>query len=136
MPPRTDPPKQWQPIRFPCTLYRGFAAAARPGTAAMMHQYTCPKCKTVLKREQPVAAGKKIKCPKCENIFAPPAPSAVTAKAGAKSKVEEDDRNPYAVKKDDEEDEKAQEEKQRAAMGLIQDRFEKSARGPAIAVIV
>jgi uncharacterized Zn finger protein (UPF0148 family) len=101
----------------------------------MMHQYTCPKCKTVLKREQPVAAGKKIKCPKCENIFAPAPAKAETAKAG-KSKLEDDDRNPYAVVNEDDEDEKMREEKQRAAMGLVRDRFEKSARGPAISVIV
>lgn len=101
----------------------------------MMHQYTCPKCKTVLKREQPVAEGKKIKCPKCETIFAPASAQAATAKAG-KSKLEEDDRNPYAVVNEDDEDAKMREEKQRAAMGLVRDRFEKSARGPAISVIV
>jgi uncharacterized Zn finger protein (UPF0148 family) len=102
-----------------------------------MHQYTCPKCKTVLKREQPVSEGKKIKCPKCENIFAPSA--AITAKAGGKSgksKDEDDDRNPYAVVKEEKEEEKMKEAKQRAAMGLVADRFEKSARGPAISVIV
>jgi uncharacterized Zn finger protein (UPF0148 family) len=102
----------------------------------MMHQYTCPKCKTVLKREQPVAEGKKIKCPKCQNIFAAAAAKAEPAKAGKSKHDDDDDRNPYAVMNEDKEDEKMREEKQRAAMGLVKDRFEKSARGPAISVIV
>lgn len=102
----------------------------------MMHQYTCPKCKTVLKREQPVAEGKKIKCPKCENIFAAVAAKAEPAKAAKSKHAEDDDRNPYAVMNEEDEDEKMREEKQRAAMGLIKDRFEKSARGPAISLIV
>ena len=36
-----------------------------------MHSYTCPKCKTILKRQEPVPPGKKMKCPKCQKIFAP-----------------------------------------------------------------
>lgn len=101
----------------------------------MMHQYTCPKCHTVLRREQPVAEGKKIKCPKCENIFSP-STSVTAGKPAGKYKADDDDRNPYAVMKEEEEEEKMREEKQRAAMGLIKDRFEKSSRGPAISVIV
>ena len=34
-----------------------------------MHQYTCPSCNAVLKREAPVPAGKKIRCPKCESVL-------------------------------------------------------------------
>ena len=35
-----------------------------------MPKYRCPECESVLRREQPVPAGKKIKCPKCETVFA------------------------------------------------------------------
>ncbi len=91
----------------------------------MMHQYTCPKCKTVLKREQPVAEGKKIKCPKCANIFAAILDAKAEHVKAGKSKLEEDDRNPYAVVNEEEEDDKMRQEKQRAAMGLVRDRFEK-----------
>src|SRR5215210_876169 len=97
-----------------------------------MHQYSCPKCKSVLKRQEAVPTGKKIKCPKCETIFAPPA-TAVTGAAGGRAKVEDDwDRNPYAVTEENEEEEEARrEEKQRAAAGVVKDRFKKSKRGPA-----
>lgn len=89
-----------------------------------MHQYTCPKCKTVLKREQAIAAGKKIKCPKCQNVFAP--------QSGYQGKDEED-MNPYVVKEDLEQEDLLKEEKQRAAAGIVLDRFKKSKRGPALA---
>src|SRR3979490_2069455 len=96
-----------------------------------MPQYTCPKCKAVLKRDQPLGAGKKLKCPKCAAIFGPPAKSA--AQPGAD---EDDDRNPYAVKKDEAADEKMRDELERAAQGLIKDRFKKSKRGPASREVV
>ena len=105
-----------------------------------MHQYICPQCKTSLKREQPVADGKKIKCPKCATIFAPQ--SAVAAgkggkpEKGGKGKADEDDLNPYLVVKDEEEDEQAKTERQKAAMGVVTDKFKKSKKGPAISVLV
>ena len=98
----------------------------------MLYQYTCPNCKTVLKRQQPVGEGKKIKCPKCEKVFAPPSAN----KSGGKSANEEDDINPYAVVNEAEDDKAMTELKQRAAMGLIQDRFKKTNRGPAIGIVV
>jgi len=106
-----------------------------------MNEYTCPECNTVLRRQEPIPAGKKIKCPKCGNVFAPQAK--VVAKATAKPPVspkdaknqaldeEFMDRNPYTVVDEKEEDEELQREKQRAASGLVRDRFKKSARGPA-----
>ena len=90
-----------------------------------MHQYTCPKCKALLRRQEPVPAGKKLKCPKCATVFAP------EAAAGAKVKDDDGDRTPYVVVSDAEDDELIQSEKQKAAMGLVTDRFEKSKRGPA-----
>ncbi len=95
-----------------------------------MHQYTCPKCKALLRRQEPVPAGKKLKCPKCATIFAPD-PS-----ANSKVKDDDTDRSPYVVVKDEEDDELVQEERQKAAMGLVTDRFEKSKRGPAQRLVV
>ena len=106
-----------------------------------MPQYTCPNCNSVLKRDMPVPVGKKIRCPKCEAVFEPPA-VAVTAKAVAKpvppkpaaKKVDHDleaDRNPYGVVRDQAEEAQTKAEKERAARGLVRDRFEKSKRGPA-----
>jgi uncharacterized Zn finger protein (UPF0148 family) len=112
-----------------------------------MHEYTCPECNTVLRRQEPIPAGKKIKCPKCSAVFAPAAQ--VVAKAAAKpadkqtayekakdakTKALDDefmDRNPYGVVDEAAEDAEMQREKQRAASGLVRDRFKKSARGPA-----
>src|SRR5438552_2362645 len=108
-----------------------FSSARDFGTTAM-HQYTCPKCKTILKRQEPVPPGKKIKCPKCETIFDPP--TAVTAAKPAKAvkaaKVAEEDpdRIPYRVQVDEEQEDLLKNEKQRAAMGIIKDRYKKSAR--------
>ncbi|HLW68838.1 MAG TPA: hypothetical protein VKS79_26235 [Gemmataceae bacterium] len=106
-----------------------------------MHEYTCPECNTVLRRQEPIPAGKKIKCPKCSAVFAPAADAVAKAAAkptaspkDAKAKALEDefmDRNPYGVVDETEEDEELQREKQRAASGLVRDRFKKSARGPA-----
>src|SRR5579859_3280717 len=95
-----------------------------------MPQYSCPKCKAMLKRDQPLPPGKKLRCPKCSNIFAPPTAAETTAKA------EEDDRNPYTVMEDKGEDEAMKAEKERAAKGLIKDRYKKSKRGPALKEVV
>src|SRR5713226_1407455 len=94
-----------------------------------MPQYPCPKCKAVLKRDQPLPPGKKLRCPKCANVFAP----AGAAKADAK---EEDDRNPYTVIQEKEDDEAMKAEKERAAHGLVKDRYKKSKRGPALKEVV
>lgn len=104
-----------------------------------MHQYTCPKCKTILKRQEPVPAGKKIKCPKCENVFVPEAAVEAAKPAAAKGgrSTEDDyDRTPYLVAGDDDENDTVKAEKQRAAMGLVRDRFVKSKRGPAQGKVV
>jgi hypothetical protein len=95
-----------------------------------MHQYTCPKCKALLRRQEPVPKGKKLRCPKCATIFAPD--------DGGGKKVNDDDgdRSPYVVVTDAEDDELIQEEKQKAAMGLVTDRFEKSKRGPAQRAVI
>lgn len=101
-----------------------------------MPQYTCPDCNSILKRAEPLPAGKKIKCPSCGNVFVPPgsaAAKAVPAKAAAAAhKVDDDiDRNPYGVQKDEEAEDNLKKEKARAAAGIVLDRFKKSKRGPA-----
>jgi hypothetical protein len=95
-----------------------------------MPQYPCPKCKAILKRDQPLPPGKKLRCPKCAHIFAP---AGTTAKSDTS---EEDDRNPYKVIDEKEEDEALKAEKERAARGLVRDRYEKSKRGPALKEVV
>src|SRR2546430_2009719 len=101
-----------------------------------MPQYTCPKCTTTLKRAEPLAAGKKIRCPRCETVFAPDGAGAAKAAVAAKAKSEEEDRNPYTVVEEKAEDEALKEEKERAARGLVKDRYKKSKRGPALKEVV
>src|SRR5262245_24476190 len=111
--------------------------------------YTCPKCGNLMKPAAPLPAGKKIKCKGCEHIFAVPAPppAAAAKKAAAKpaaecgvAKKEDEYGKPtaYGVMKDDAEaaDKTVMAEKHRAVMGQIKDRFDKSARGPATAILV
>src|SRR5437763_617632 len=97
----------------------------------MPQHYPCPKCKAVLKRDQPLEAGKRIRCPKCKEVFAP-----VAAQSATVGKSDEDDRNPYAVVEEKGEDEAIKAEKERAAHGLVKDRYKKSKRGPALKLVV
>lgn len=97
-----------------------------------MPQYTCPECNAVLKRAEPLPAGKKIKCPSCGTVFGPSAAAAKPVPAKAAATTPDDiDRNPYAVRPDEEGDDLLKKEKQRAAAGIVLDRFKKSKRGPA-----
>jgi uncharacterized Zn finger protein (UPF0148 family) len=111
-----------------------------------MPRYQCPECDAVLKREQPIPAGKKIKCPKCEFIFAAksleesesekkpskpkaekkPAPVAAEKKS---SDGDDDDDSPYVVTTDEEKDDKPE-----LYFGSLRDKYAKSKRGPAMAM--
>jgi|DewCreStandDraft_4_1066084.scaffolds.fasta_scaffold127098_1 DNA-directed RNA polymerase subunit RPC12/RpoP len=113
-----------------------------------MYQYICPSCHITLKRAEAIPAGKKVKCPKCQHIFAVPAsqstakvvsaPAAKSKEAPPKANPDDDDwsKNPYRVLADDDEDDTVKAEKQRAAAGIVRDRFEKSKRGPALGRVV
>jgi hypothetical protein len=120
----------------------------------MSVSYTCPdpKCGVTLKTPNRVAVGKSVKCPKCGNPFVPePAglsagerPAAAAPVAATKSPVrallddEESDesiKKGYGVIKDSEEEVKAT-KKNRPKFTEVQDKFKKSARGPAQALLV
>jgi hypothetical protein len=118
--------------------------------------YTCPECGATLRPKEPVPAGRKIKCPKCSAVFAPTAAPAKAAKAGAAAKPTkavakpEKPAAPGKVKsiyadadRDDFHDTTpytfAAEEAastERVTFDKIKDRFKKSARGPAQALVV
>jgi predicted Zn finger-like uncharacterized protein len=119
-----------------------------------MPKYRCPECESVLRREQPVPAGKKIKCPKCETVFAAkplreegeqePAPKKARPKPEAAKKPaaqpaqaqiaddDDDDGQAYVVIKEQEPDKR----KEDLYFGSLRDRYEKSKRGPAMAKCV
>jgi hypothetical protein len=102
--------------------------------------YTCPECGKKLKKNDPLAPGKKLKCSGCEAIFAPvPAKEQKAAPAPAparpKSKFDDDDGPAnYGLAQDT--DTKESEEERNKAFGPIRERFEKSKKGPAIQMVV
>jgi hypothetical protein len=130
----------------------------------MANTYTCPACGAVLRPAQAVPAGKKLKCPKCATVFAPevepaeeaappfklapaepvarPAARKLPAKAAAankpaKKKADGDDEygeaTPYGVVHEEETEEDAALRK--VNYGPIKNKFEKSKRGPAVALV-
>jgi TRAP-type C4-dicarboxylate transport system permease small subunit len=122
----------------------------------MSVSYTCPdpNCGVTLKTPNRVAVGKSVKCPKCGNPFVPepaglsagerPAAAAAPAAAGKQSPLqamlddedsEESVRKGYGVIKDSEEEVK-EAKKNRPKFTEVQDKFKKSARGPAQALLV
>lgn len=104
-----------------------------------MPVYTCPECSTKLKRSEPLPAGKKLRCPECAFVFAPGAKAVASAPTPKKSG---DDAPAFEPEKEvfgfhpseqaDADDDKAKEDVFRP----IQDRFERSLRGPALIQVV
>lgn len=126
----------------------------------MSVSYTCtnPKCGVVLKTPSRIAVGKSVKCPKCGEMFvpepgdAPPAgntfkladePKKPNAPEPPKPKpfVDDDDEDADSVKKGygviaETEAEKEAAEKNKPTFNEIQDKHKKSARGPAMSLLV
>ncbi len=126
----------------------------------MTVQYTCPACTAKMRTAQAVPPGKSIKCPKCGHVFAPAAvaqgsaPGAVAAKPPEVFKLAEDPppASPAPPPRLAEEEEESGRPK---AYGVvieseeelkkydknkpkfnIEDKFKRSLRGPAQAILV
>jgi hypothetical protein len=126
--------------------------------------YTCPNpdCGVTLKTPNPVAAGKSVKCPKCGQPFVPvpqeptgpstyalandpvrrpAAPVAPPPPPPPKPFIDDDEEDAesikrgYAVLKEDEEELKKI-AKNKPKFTEVQDKFKKSARGPAQKLLV
>jgi hypothetical protein len=107
-----------------------------------MPVYTCPECATKLKRAEPLPAGKKLRCPECAKVFAPPAAAAKPNRQDPKRKGDLDaPAIPVEPKEEtygfqatdyDANADQAREDIFRP----IQDRFDRSARGPALIHVV
>lgn len=123
-----------------------------------MFEYICPDCHTKLKSKKEAEPGQEFQCPKCEAIFAPRAevmkladdgptkkkPKAKTNAAPAPAPApppkspfasDDEDDSPYAVVKESEEEQQLA-AKNKPTFGSIRDRFKRSARGPAAALLV
>jgi len=100
-----------------------------------MPVYDCPECGAQLRPKNPVPAGKKLRCPKCETVFAPAgkAKAKTAAKAPPPGVAAEEESDRYGlIQKDEVQNEDAT----RAAFDPIKNRFELSARGPALGLVV
>lgn len=130
-----------------------------------MPSYTCPECSAKVKSAEEAEPGQKFKCPECKAVFTPRAetlafkdddppgkagkkPKPVTAKVTAAPPAPaspppppgkyddlEADTTSYTVVKESEEEERLA-SKNKPVVGAIRDRFKKSARGPAAALLV
>ena len=115
-----------------------------------MVEYECPECGNVLKGNKPIAPGKKIRCPECETTFVPAsnAPKAQARKAKPKAEPvapvsqpvvmdddDEDDMTPYGVIRETEE-EKRLADKNKPRFDVNVGKGGRSARGPAMALLV
>jgi hypothetical protein len=120
----------------------------------MSVSYTCPNpdCGVTLKTPNRVAVGKSVKCPKCGKPFVPetadaetsgakpPAPAPVAA-APPSPFADDDDEDAESVKKGygvikDSKEEVEEANKNKPTFTEVQDKFKKSARGPAQGLLV
>jgi hypothetical protein len=131
-----------------------------------MPSYTCPECSAKVKSAEEAEPGQKFKCPECKTAFvpraetlafkddggppakagkkpkpvaakvtaAPPAPASPPPPPGKYDDLEADTTAYTVVKESDEEERLAS--KNKPVIGAIRDRFKKSARGPAAALLV
>ena len=127
----------------------------------MSVSYTCtnPECGVTLKTPNRVQVGKSVKCPKCGKMFVPePGTKAAaaesdalkladepakpgTAPPAAKPFVDDDDEDAASVKKGygviaETKAEKEEAEKNKPTFTEVQDKFKRSARGPAQSLLV
>lgn len=123
----------------------------------MSVSYTCtnPECGVTLKTPNRVPVGKSVKCPKCGKMFVPE-PDAATAGAGTlklvdepkkpeppkpKPFVDDDDEDAESVKKGygviaESQEEIDRAEKAKPKFAELEDKHKKSARGPAMSLLV
>jgi hypothetical protein len=130
----------------------------------MSVSYTCPNpdCGVTLKTPNRVQPGKSVKCPKCSKLFVPepdekkeeeggalkladepkkPAAAPPPQPAAKKPFDDDDDEDAESVKKgygvqSETEEEKEKAEKNKPKFTEVQDKFKKSARGPAMSLLV
>lgn len=127
-----------------------------------MFEYICPACDTKLKSKVQAEPGQEFECPACQSVFTPRAevikfaagdepsrkkkPKAKAAPAPVappppppppKSMMDtgEEDDSPYSVVQESEEEQRLA-NKNKPTFGAIRDKFKRSARGPASAILV
>ena len=95
-----------------------------------MPEYTCPECSTVLRSNTPVPEGRKIRCKKCGHAFVPGGTLAIQEEKPPKKDDDlEGDVSPYVVTEEAASGHVVK-------FGEVQDKFKRSTRGPAMALMV
>jgi predicted Zn finger-like uncharacterized protein len=123
-----------------------------------MYEYKCPGCKTVLRSAQPAPAGRQIKCKACGTVFIPqqkplsladdpPARPAVATPVKKKATpvaatpvakeraLEKEEVTGYGIIKEEDTEEQRQAKKTISFSG-VHDKGKRSARGPAMSLLV
>jgi len=127
-----------------------------------MFEYICPDCDTKLKSKVQAEPGQEFVCPRCATVFVPRAevmafadgdapakkkakPKTKSAPAPAaappppppppKSMMDDEDDTPYTLAQESEEEQRLA-DKNKPTFGAIRDKFKRSARGPAAAMLV
>ncbi len=98
-----------------------------------MHEYTCPECAAVLRSNSEAPAGRKIRCKKCGTAFVPGGTLALADEPPPKPVDDDNDISAYGVYKDPNEDESR---KNTIKFDDVADKFKRSTRGPAMAMMV
>jgi predicted Zn finger-like uncharacterized protein len=98
----------------------------------IMPEYTCPECATVLRSKAPAPEGKKIRCKECGHAFVavPAAEEPAKTKAQERHGNLEADTESYGVAESNEP------EAAPVKYGEVEDKFKRSTRGPAMALMV
>lgn len=105
-----------------------------------MVEYKCPKCKARLAVAEAVSAGQQMMCPECDHVFAPgaPLPAKATPAAAAPPPVPllpvDEESSPYGVIKESEEEQKLAAKNKPTF--VVKDKGKRSARGPAMSLLV
>ena len=127
-----------------------------------MFEYLCPDCDAKLKSKVQAEPGQEFQCPACQHVFVPRAevikfaagdePARKKAKPKAKAAPvpaaapppppppksmtdDDEDDSPYSVVQESEEEQRLA-NKNKPTFGAIRDKFKRSARGPAAAILV
>jgi hypothetical protein len=110
-----------------------------------MFEYKCPECDAVLKSPREAPAGRKIRCKKCDHAFVPGGtlalaeeePKADAGKAARDAAAKdrfgdiENDDNPYKMAADE-----GGPAAEKIDFERVKDKFKRSSRGPAMALLV
>ncbi len=103
-----------------------------------MVEYKCPKCKARLQLAEAIGPGQQMMCPECDHVFAPGAPVAAKGKKPEPEPIPmapvDEESSPYGVIKESEEEQKLA--KKNKPQFSVKDKGKRSARGPAMSLLV